>query len=85
MTRPGRPTGPQGARTARLVVRVTPADLAAYQAAAGRAGVSVGEWVRGRLLGDRWEPALAPQPLHHVQQPTRDADGQQHGDEGEGV
>ena len=57
--------GPPGSqRTARLVVRVTPAELSAYQAAAGRAGVSVGEWVRGRLLGDRWEPALAPQPLH---------------------
>lgn len=49
MTRPGRPTGPQGARTARLVVRVTPADVAAYQAAARRAGVSVGEWVRTEL------------------------------------
>jgi hypothetical protein len=26
-----------------------------------------------------------PQPLEHVQQPARDANGQQHGDEGEGV
>jgi len=58
---PGRPPGPPGSqRTARLVVRVTPADVAAYQAAAGRAGVSMGEWVRGRLVGDGWEPALAP-------------------------
>lgn len=48
-TKPGRPTGPQGARTARLHIRCTPADLAAYQAAAGRAGVSVGEWVRTEL------------------------------------
>lgn len=44
-----RPTGPDGPRTARLHVRCTPDDLAAYQAAAGRAGVSVGEWVRKRL------------------------------------
>ena len=29
--------------------------------------------------------ALAPQPLDRVQHPARDADGQQHGDEGEGV
>ena len=49
VTRPGRKPGPQGARTARLVVRVTPADLESYQAAAGRAGVSMGEWVRQRL------------------------------------
>jgi len=47
--RPGRPTGPDGPRTARLHVRCTPDDLAAYQAAAGRAGVSVGEWVRTEL------------------------------------
>ena len=49
MTRPGPKPGPQGARTARLVVRVTPAELSAYQAAAGRAGVSMGEWVRDAL------------------------------------
>ena len=50
MTRPGPKPGPPGSqRTARLVVRVTPAELSAYQAAAGRAGVSVGEWVRGAL------------------------------------
>ena len=50
MTRPGPKPGPPGSqRTARLVVRVTPAELSAYQAAAGRAGVSMGEWVRGRL------------------------------------
>lgn len=49
MTRPGRKPGPQGARTARLVVRVTPADLEAYQAAARSAGVSMGEWVRESL------------------------------------
>lgn len=47
--RPGRKPGPQGARTARLVVRVTPADLEAYQAAARSAGVSMGEWVRESL------------------------------------
>ena len=63
MTRPGRPTGPQGARTARLVVRVTPAELSDYQAAAGRAGVSMGEWVR-RLAQQ------PPQPLDRVQEPA---------------
>lgn len=53
MTRPGPKPGPPGSqRTARLVVRVTPAELSAYQAAAGRAGVSMGEWVRGRLAHD---------------------------------
>ena len=50
MTRPGPKPGPPGSqRTARLVVRVTPAELSAYQAAAGRAGVSVGEWVRSEI------------------------------------
>ena len=50
MTRPGPKPGPPGSqRTARLVVRVTPAELSAYQAAAGRAGVSMGEWVRTEL------------------------------------
>ena len=50
MTRPGPKPGPPGSqRTARLVVRVTPADVEAYKAAAGRAGVSMGEWVRQRL------------------------------------
>ena len=50
MTRPGPKPGPPGSqRTARLVVRVTPAELSAYQAAAGRAGVSMGEWVREAL------------------------------------
>ena len=54
MTRPGPKPGPPGSqRTARLVVRVTPAELSAYQAAAGRAGVSMGEWVRGRLAPPR--------------------------------
>ena len=56
MTRPGPKPGPPGSqRTARLVVRVTPADLEGYQAAAGRAGVSMGEWVRTELadvIGD---------------------------------
>ena len=52
MTRPGPKPGPPGSqRTARLVVRVTPAELSAYQAAAGRAGVSMGEWVRTELVG----------------------------------
>lgn len=50
MTRPGPKPGPHGARTARLVVRVTPLELSAYQAAAGRAGVSMGEWVRRSLV-----------------------------------
>ena len=85
MTRPGRPTGPQGARTARLVVRVTPADLEGYQAAAGRAGVSMGEWVRGRALGDRWGPALAPPPVPQIQHQPASADSQQQGDDGEDV
>lgn len=50
MTRPGPKPGPPGSqRTARLVVRVTPAELSAYQAAAGRAGVSMGAWVRAAL------------------------------------
>jgi hypothetical protein len=53
VTRPGPKPGPPGSqRTARLVVRVTPAELSAYQAAAGRAGVSMGAWVRGRLAHD---------------------------------
>ena len=53
MTRPGPKPGPPGSqRTARLVVRVTPLELSAYQAAAGRAGVSMGEWVRGNLASD---------------------------------
>ena len=65
MTRPGPKPGPPGSqRTARLVVRVTPAELSAYQAAAGRAGVSVGEWVRTEL-------AQHPQqPLDRVQDPA---------------
>lgn len=47
---PGRPPGPTGSqRTARLVVRVTPAEAQAYRAAARRAGVSMGEWVRLEL------------------------------------
>lgn len=50
MTRPGPKPGPGSQRTARLVVRVTPAELSAYQAAAGRAGVSMGEWVRRALV-----------------------------------
>lgn len=46
----GRPPGPPGSqRTARLVVRVSEAERQAYQAAAKRAGVSVGEWVRTEL------------------------------------
>ena len=50
MTRPGPKPGPSGSqRSARLVVRVTSAELSAYQAAAGRAGVSMGALVRGRL------------------------------------
>ena len=50
MTRPGpKPGSPGSQRTARLVVRVTPADVEAYKAAAGRAGVSMGEWVREAL------------------------------------
>ena len=53
MTRPGPKPGPPGSqRTARLVVRVTPAELEGYQAAAGRAGVSMGEWVRETLEAD---------------------------------
>ena len=64
MTRPGPKPGPPGSqRTARLVVRVTPAELSAYQAAAGRAGVSMGEWVR-RLAKQ------PPQPLDRVQEPA---------------
>ena len=79
MTRPGPKPGPPGSqRTARLVVRVTPAELSAYQAAAGRAGVSMGEWVR-RLAQQ------PPQPLDRVQEPASRADGQQGRDEGEGV
>lgn len=55
MTRPGPKPGPPGSqRTARLVVRVTPADVEAYKAAAGRAGVSMGEWVRQRLDAGDW-------------------------------
>ena len=58
MTRPGPKPGPPGSqRTARLVVRVTPADLEGYQAAAGRAGVSMGAWVR-RMCGE-WESERA--------------------------
>ena len=53
MTRPGPKPGPPGSqRTARLVVRVTPADVEAYKAAAGRAGVSMGEWVRRVMAHD---------------------------------
>lgn len=48
--KPGpKPGLPGSQRTARLVVRVTPSELSAYQAAAGRAGVSMGEWVRAEL------------------------------------
>ena len=43
-----------------------------------RAGVSVGEWVRARL-------EHVPQPVPHVEHPPARADGQQHGDDGEGV
>lgn len=49
MTRPGPKTGPHGARTALLRVRVSEGEREAYQAAARRAGVSVGEWVRAKL------------------------------------
>ena len=53
---PGRPPGPPGSqRTARLVVRVTPAEAQAYRAAARRAGVSVGELVRLRMAGGEAE------------------------------
>ena len=77
MTRPGPKPGPPGSqRTARLVVRVTPAELSAYQAAAGRAGVSMGAWVR---------EALAPPPVPQIQHPPASADSQQHGDDGEDV
>ncbi len=86
MTRPGpKPAPPGSQRTARLVVRVTPLELSAYQAAAGRAGVSMGEWVRGRALGDRWGPALAPPPVPQIQHPPTRADSQQQGDDGEDV
>ncbi len=65
MTRPGPKPGPPGSqRTARLVVRVTAADVEAYKAAAGRAGVSVGEWVRTELAQQ------PPQPLDRVQEPA---------------
>ena len=70
--KPGPKPGPPGSqRTARLVVRVTSADLEGYQAAAGRAGVSMGEWVRLELADavgawarvdkqwPRMEPAVA--------------------------
>lgn len=50
MTRPGPKTGPHGARTALLRVRVSEGEREAYQAAARRAGVSVGEWVRRALV-----------------------------------
>ncbi len=76
MTRPGPKPGPPGSqRTARLVVRVTPAELSAYQAAAGRAGVSMGEWVRESLAQQ------PPQPLDRVQEPASHADSQQGRDE----
>lgn len=64
VTRPGRKPGPQGARTARLHIRCTPADLAAYQAAAGRAGVSMGEWVRRAL--DVASPESIAERLHRA-------------------
>lgn len=79
---PGRPTGPDGPRTARLHVRCTPDDLAAYQAAAGRAGVSLGEWVRGRLserpTRDEWTAGFACalsiiEQQHSEEQVIRDA------------
>ena len=45
--KPGPKPGPPGSqRSARLVVRVTPAELAAYKAAARIAGVSLGKLVR---------------------------------------
>ena len=69
MTRPGRKAGPQGARTARLVVRVTPADVEAYKAAAGRAGVSMGEWVRGRLSAALPTPEIRSRP-YRITHPT---------------
>ena len=79
MTRPDPKPGPPGSqRTARLVVRVTPADLESYQAAAGRAGVSMGEWVRTEL-------PQPPPPVPQIQHPPASADSQQQGDDGEDV
>ena len=77
MTRPGPKPGPPGSqRTARLVVRVTPLELSAYQAAAGRAGVSMGEWVRTALFdlptpsrSGGWTAAPATSPADPA--PTR--------------
>ena len=60
MTRPGPKPGPPGSqRTARLVVRVTPTKLSAYQAAADRAGVPLSEWVR-EVLTAQLPPAAGP-------------------------
>lgn len=48
--KPGPRPGTTGAgRTARLILRVAPADKAAYTAAAERQGVSVAEWARVAL------------------------------------
>ena len=70
MTRPGPKPGPPGSqRTARLVVRVTPAELSAYQAAAGRAGVSMGAWVRGRLSAALPTPEIRSRP-YRITHPT---------------
>lgn len=36
-------------RTARFTIRLTPAELAAMRTAAEQAGLSLADWVRGRL------------------------------------
>lgn len=48
---------PRG-RTERLVVVVSPADLAEIRRRAAEAGVEVPDWVRATLLGDALEPPV---------------------------
>ena len=49
----GRPRTPNP-RTARLVVNLTPAELATVRERAQRDGLAPSVWARGRVLGDNF-------------------------------
>ncbi len=71
--KPGPRPGTTGAgRTARLHLRVSPEEHAAYAAAAARQGVSVAEWARVALEDvSRIEAQLPPrQPLPRLHEPA---------------
>lgn len=52
MAQMGRPVGPDGKKSARFELRLTPAQHQALSYLAGLAGVSVGSYLIGLALGD---------------------------------